>query len=622
MTGVPNQTEKPPLPDDTDRITALAREMADLRQLLGTLAGRVAHLEQAGPAQATTAAREAVLSPAAATDEEGFWHWLGTSSVLPRLAAISFLLVVALTLRVLTDSGTLGLAFGSFLGIAYTLALIVAGDRLLTAGHRLGPVFPVCGAFLLYSIVLETHGRFATLSSGTSYALLALSVLLIVRLGLRHQLAGLTALGLLGGCFSSLAIDFLYPDFPALLLFLLFVHIVASLAAARQPASGWTRGLLFFATAVVWLLWTSRLRVVLARHQPVPAELFEPWFLPLVFAYAVTFLTAPALALRRREVQWASIYDMFLPTAGVILTHAVAWTVTTHLLGHAVPLGLVATAMGGAHLAVAAWLYRRGLGNGGVCVFTCSGAIQLALALPAVTGSLVTALPVWAVMAFGLTRLSGICEIGGIRLLSYFLQAAACVVGGFAGLFAVSGPHRTAGMVVAAFLAMVSGLQHRWVRHHPISCSRGFFARVDPRDRSATLLFLTTVLSAFLSLQIAAALLLASAGATAGSDALSGIQSVLINGSAIGLMLFGLKKRNSEFIIAAVAATLLGAVKVFGHDLLQDHGIARVASIFTFGLVAAVGSMVMSRWQQLRRDGLTDPDLATRQRQRQRVRAD
>ncbi len=617
MTGTGNQAMETTT-DNHDRLAILASEVALLRDHLATLAGRVADLEKKRPAPLP----EAVPAGAEPADEEGFWHWLGTSSMLPRLAAISFLLVVALTLRVLTDSGTLKLDFGSFLGITYTLALIAIGGRLLASGHRLGPVFPVCGAFLLYSIVLETHGRFDTLSSTASYALLALSVLLIVRLGIRHQLAGLTALGILGGCFSSLAIDFLYPVFPALLLFLLFVHVTASIAAVRQPASSWSRGLLFFATALVWLLWASRLRVLLVRQEAVPAELFGAWFLPLILAYAVTFLVAPAMALRRAG-KWPAIYDMFLPAAGVILTHAAAGAVGSHLLDHPTSLGVVALGLGGAHLAVAARLHRLGLNNGGVCVFTSSGAIQLALALPALTGSMAVSLPIWALMAFGLTRLSGACEIGGIRLLSYLLQAAACVAGGFSGLFAVAGPERATGMAVAAFLAMMSGLQHRWVRYHPITCSRGYFARIDPRDRSATILFLTTVLNAFLSLQIGAALFLATVGASTEGDALSGIQSVLINGSAIGLMLYGLGKRNSEFIIAAVAATMLGAVKVFGHDLLQDQGVARVVSIFTFGLVAAVGSVVMSRWQQLRRDGLTDPELVpTATRKRQKAQAD
>ena len=47
--------------------------------------------------------------PAAGVDGEGgIASWAGTSALLPRLSTVSFLLVAALALRTLTDSGVVG----------------------------------------------------------------------------------------------------------------------------------------------------------------------------------------------------------------------------------------------------------------------------------------------------------------------------------------------------------------------------------------------------------------------------------------------------------------------------------------------------------------------------------
>ncbi|MDH3393779.1 MAG: hypothetical protein OEL66_07205, partial [Desulfobulbaceae bacterium] len=114
------------------------------------------------------------------------------------------------------------------------------------------------------------------------------------------------------------------------------------------------------------------------------------------------------------------------------------------------------------------------------------------------------------------------------------------------------------------------------------------------------ILLITSLLCTYYSLQIGSAIFLSTFGIEASPNTLSGARSVLINLGAIILMLDGLRRKNSDLIIAAVVVTFLGATKVFVHDLFHDQGVARVLSIFSFGIVAAVGSVVMSKWQQLR----------------------
>jgi hypothetical protein len=63
-------------------------------------------------------------------------------------------------------------------------------------------------------------------------------------------------------------------------------------------------------------------------------------------------------------------------------------------------------------------------------------------------------------------------------------------------------------------------------------------------------------------------------------------------------MLFAYFRHNKEVRNVAILITLVGAVKVFLYDLLGAHGIPLVASVFTFGLAAAIESVALGRWQK------------------------
>ena len=75
-------------------------------------------------------------------------------------------------------------------------------------------------------------------------------------------------------------------------------------------------------------------------------------------------------------------------------------------------------------------------------------------------------------------------------------------------------------------------------------------------------------------------------------------QSIMINLGAIVLLLLAAKTRNLEIAISAVVIGVLGALKVFCYDLFTSSGMPLVINVFTFGIVAAVGSVVSTRWQK------------------------
>jgi uncharacterized membrane protein len=114
-------------------------------------------------------------------------------------------------------------------------------------------------------------------------------------------------------------------------------------------------------------------------------------------------------------------------------------------------------------------------------------------------------------------------------------------------------------------------------------------------DPGAIFLLLAALLAAFLTLRV---------GLYQGlkmmpvdlNNSFRAAQSVVINVSAIGLMLFALVRHNREVRNVALVVTLLGATKVFVFDMLGTHGLPLVLSVFSFGLAAALESVALGRW--------------------------
>lgn len=536
--------------------------------------------------------------PAKVHSDKGLWAWIGKSSLLPRLAAISFMLVMALMLRLLSDSGVVNKSAGAILGITYAALLIAWGWRLLSKKDRLAPVFPICGALLLFSITLETHAHFGSLSAGAAYILLATTLLILTMMGVRFRLSSLISLGVLGVSFTAVAIDFPNPYFPALLLLLFAAYVTTAFTAKHFPGHEWCRWFLYLIIIFAWLLWVNKLRAPLIRHEAVSEALSIEWFFPLLFAYAVSFMALPA----RRIYQYGRVplFDMLAPTLTALWTFAAAWSVMSAGYGQLFWLGMAGIDLALVNFAIAAWLLKQNKeGSAGVCIFTSAAAIFLVISVPLVSGSIWVTLLAWAVIAYCLLLASGRCEIGGIRLISYFVQAAASGGALLSSAYLLPAQSPITSMALATTLAAAAGLHYRWVRKNPMVCSSGIFPTIDPNDRSGIILLFAMLINGFFALQFAGIILLNGFGIMLDDNVLSGIRSVLINSGAIGLMLIGLKRKNRELLGVSVSVALLAAAKLCGHDLLDAHGFPLVLSVFTFGLMTAVGSMVIKQWQQI-----------------------
>ncbi len=583
------------------RLDALSSQVVVLSRHLEELSSRISRLEALESPGGFKTARSNVDEPEdfMVMSRDGMWHWISSSALLPRVATVCFALVIALLLRVLTDNSVLNTQVGTLIGIGYALGLIGAGWWLMSMKNPIGPVLPACGALLLYSIILEAHIRLSAITTMTAYGLLAVTIVLLPLIGWYYGRIGLTCLGLLGGVILAFALDFPRPLFPALMTLVLVANIMAAYAAWHQPKCGWSRWLLYVGGFLGWLFWTVKLGVVFERQMEMPVFLAGAWFLPLLLCYVLTFVIISSLAMARdKPVQ---VFDQVVPTLNAFLAFGAAWTITTSSHKPSIGLGVIAAILALIHLGMAYGYYRSGkVAGGGICAFTTAGAVFLSLSVPAISGNLPLSLVSWVAIGLGLARLSTICEVGGIRILSYLMPVVATIVGVIAGLFSVNTDRVIMAMAMALILALASGFQYRWSRNNRLFCSAGFFAAIDPRDRSAIALLLVCLANGFAVLHLGSWILINAIGLETDANLLSGIDSLIINVAAIVLMAVGIRNRNGEMLAAAVLAAIIGAAKVFGHDLFHDHGIPLVMGVFSSGLVAVAGSVTIGRWQRIR----------------------
>jgi hypothetical protein len=110
--------------------TELEKRVADLERQLTALTETVNHLQMGRGA--ADIAESAVKKPPRRLSAEGgtseeILSWVDKSYILSRVATTSFIVAVALALRTASDSGSIDLQVGSFIGMLYALGLLMYG---------------------------------------------------------------------------------------------------------------------------------------------------------------------------------------------------------------------------------------------------------------------------------------------------------------------------------------------------------------------------------------------------------------------------------------------------------------------------------------------------------------
>ncbi len=568
------------------RVEALEREVVKLR-------GAISNLPAKTPAGYEPA-------PQVDNTSEEILAWVGKSSLLPRMATVSFLLVIALILRTITDNDIVSMPVGSLMGMGYAALLIGLGWRKYRLSSPLAPVFAVCGGLLMFATVVELHAGFHYLPGSAAYFMLFATGIALGTISYLHKVAPPILVGSLGICFAGILVDYPNPHFPSLVV-LLFLANALGVVATHLRRCSWLRWIVLLVTMSIVQVWGFKLH---AHPGQGPESLSPDWYLPLVFLVSAAFLGIAAAAVLRRTNGRISRFDLALPAVTVAWAYAMASYATSARWGSDFPLGLSGLAAAAFLLAFAVWLARRERTGAGA--FFLAGTLLLLTSLPDALGSRFLALPPAAFYALILAYYSRYVRSGLLRLLSYLVQFYACVL--MVRLLNDSGTGGLPGIpwtIVAAGLLTAASLRHFfWCRANPPEDGLDLFSRYDHRDRIAVIIFVAALVDGFLMLSSGLHYLLRTG--EGGQAAFQGGESILINLGAAVLLWVSFRGRNREIRNVAVLMTVIGGFKVFFFDLLSFRGLPLVAAVFSFGLTVSLLSVVLARWRRADERG---PDI-------------
>jgi len=577
------------------RIQTLERQLERLSARMGD--GDAAGAAAPGPAAAT---RDKEFPAGELSDvSEEVLNWAGRTSLLPRLATLCFLLVVALILRTVTDSNLLNKLIGSGIGMSYAAILMFIGWYKFSRQSPLAPVFAASGAILMSVIVVETHTHFQSLPLVPAYLTLMATGIGMALISRQSKAFTPISVGILGMCLAGAAIDYPHPFFPYLSLLLLTANLLGYVAAQLKRCS-WLRWSVLLVTMVMLQLWGVQIVSALRTGEALPSELAMAWFFPVMAVFATTYLVLALLGIIRNGTETISRFDLSLPALNALGMFSISLYVASAQGSRSrFILGSIGVLIAVGHLAVSFWLARRNKqGVPGAASFTFACGVLLALALPAATGSLTLSLPILSLIAIFMAVMSRVWDCGTVRATTYLFHIYSCS----ALVFALKGEGPAAmdavNILPAGLLACITLYQYQWCRWWPPSDDSSFFSRFDRNDRSAVLLLLGGLICGFFMIRVAIFQSLQLIPAGMHQDIFRCTQSVFINGAAIALVLYAYLRRDKEIRNVAILVTLVGAIKVFLFDLLGTHGIPLVSSVFSFGMAAAVESVALGKWQK------------------------
>ncbi len=577
------------------RVAALEEQLAELTRTVDALhAGR----EEGLSAERGVRQKAPRKPPAQGGTSEEILSWVDKSYILSRVATTSFIVAVAVALRSAADSGTIDLQIGSFVGMLYALGLIMYGWFAYKEKSIQAPVFILWGTIIMCSVSVEAHRVFDTVPTELAYVAMAVMGLVATIISRVHHVALPVFVGTLGMSFGSFALDYPSPVFPYLVVIMGLANIFATYATRLLRAS-WLRWLLFVLTLFMIQIWDLKLAIYLSKLSPENLEFSVQGLLPSIGFLGVVFGGIALLGVLGKVQDKISKFDVVLPVINVCWVYLAANYAIRQGLTTSKVFGWVALAAALLHLAIAWWLVRRKEGGAlGTTSFAMAGGLLLAFAAPMAIGHAVIGSALVALLAVGMAWTSVRYGNLGLRLTSYLLQFYACSALVFL-LWTTDGTKPSVvGALSSGLLSLIAFFHYFWARNHPIVPGETLMHRLNKSDRGASVLLIAALFSGFFTMRVGIYQTLDFLH-SATHSAFGGAQSVLINVTAAVLIWLSLMRRNKELRNVAIVITVIGAGKVFLMDMVQLKGMPLMISVFTFGLVAALASFVLGRWNKL-----------------------
>lgn len=529
------------------------------------------------------------------------WTLGGLATLMSRGAIVSLILLLALVLRTLTDSGALSLKPGTLLGMGYATALEATGLFMYRKRHSFAPIFSISGVLLLVAVVLEAHTGFGSISTIPAYIILSIAGGGMAAISWSQRATIPVAVGTLAILLAAVPLAFPRPEFVPLMVYLLAVNIMA-FSAARLPRAWWLRIVAYLFTSGIFLLWSFDLRSSLTREGNAAAVSLSGFFIAVTLFF-VYYIGVSIYSIWKSDPEIRRPFDNILPAAASAGAYVVSLIVVSATGHNAKVLGFSGVLAATFLLGVAALKARRaGTETKGTNTFAFPAAFLLALSFRDISGESVVALAILSWAAVSLGWLSTRWKSAGVRITAYFLQGTVLGASGLLLMLSPAGANTMATVASMVVIAVIALVHYHLVRKTVPIGDGLYFGRLDRKDVSGAIPLLVSVGAVFLAIR---AVLFAVLGY---GPAFTAGQSLVVNMGALALFLIARNRVNAEIKWIAVLVTILGGGKAFLYDLLTIKGLPVVVSVFSFGMAAAAGSWVLGQWHRLVDRKAVSPD--------------
>lgn len=575
---------------------SLEQKIHELQQQISKISLRVEHLESGLGTRPVTVPDKPAPAPAAPEEkpEPGSLMHLDSSSLLQIVAVLCFLLVVALGMRALADNNLLEPDLGSILGIAYAFGLMIGGHYFYRKSSPMAPVFCLTGAVVMFSVVVEAHTRFSAFSEIIAYVILLVTGIGMATISYLNKVALPIIVGTLGMCLAALAIGYPTPHYPYLAL-MLWASNILGFFATRLKRCSWLRWLLLITTHFMLQVWGLKLTGIMVHSQDNASLLAPGLFIPIVTLVGFTFMMIAFFGIVRTGDEKVSKFDFTLPAVNATWCYVAG----IYALKNPAAFGAPAAAAALIHFGLAYWLSRRNTRNAqGTNAFTAGGLILACLSLPALFDDMLLPLPILSALALATCYFSSSWSSGGMRISSYLLQVYITAVlmiefsGGIQGQ-----PQSPADLMAVLFCSVMAITHFYYARHTQVPENSHIFRHYDKSDNSALMVLFAGLINAFFTSMILAHYVLQHYYQDDMTVAFTGTQSIVISFAAIFIMVQAFFHFNRELRNVSILILVIGGCKVFIIDMLNISGAWLVASLFSFGIAAALESLVLARWK-------------------------
>lgn len=535
--------------------------------------------------------------PQQALGQEELLRWAGRASLLPRVATVSFALVAALVLRVITENRLLDVQLGSAMGLVYAGTLLAVGSVAYTRARPVFPTLAVCGVLLMYSVILETHERFGTISSSLAYLLVLFGGTVSGIAGLLYRAWTLFHVGVLGMGVMGVLLNLPRPVYPVASAMAFLGTIMVSLATSRGLKARIPSWFVFSLSLWIMVLWSWEIRVEVPNMSPYQN------FLPL-FLVAFVFLNAGASlleALRTKDGRISILSAFRLVASGMVGLWGAA------RMAQAQGEGTLGTALGGvtlgvAYLALAHYLSaRRTVGSPGTTAFSTAGSSLIAFVTLGIAPEPSVRVFVFSALGLALGLASRIWRCNAVRVLSCVLLLCASVVAGVEFWWPAEGGGSVAALSSIGALMGISFILYRcWKERETGSSAQASSLVGYLRSRLALCTLAAGLFALYLALRNVSLQALLPVKVQQGAFGCT--QTIILNAMGAGVFTWAYKSRDKEVRVFALILTATAALKVV-MDFFEARGVPLVLSVLSFGLLALLASWVLRKWETERSGG-------------------